>query len=174
MSIFRYQTYKFSRILHEYHLFCSVITHSRISFQILSIFTISSSYSSITHAIILHQIYGYTSILDGFFLFFFSFDGRYLWTKNVKSIHQWHTRRTISCNIAVSQTKVFHLSPNHAVNWQVWDIFISISNSIFHFSISCLGQDINYSLKVAKIWLGEIFKFSNILVWYLPLGATFC
>ena len=174
MSIFRYQTYKFSRILHEYHLFCSVITHSRISFQILSIFTISSSYSSITHAIILHQIYGYTSVLDGFFLFFFSLDGRYLWTKNVKSIHQWHTRRTISCNIAVSQTKVFHLSPNHAVNWQVWDIFISISNSIFHFSISCLGQDINYSLKVAKIWLGEIFKFSNILVWYLPLGATFC
>ena len=53
--------------------------------------------------------------------FFFLFDGRYFWTKNIKSINQWHTRRTISCNIAVSQTKVFHLSPNHAVNWQIWD-----------------------------------------------------
>ena len=119
MSIFIYQTYKLSQILHDYHLCCSVITHSRISFQISSIFTILSSYSSITHAIILHRIYGYTSILDVFF--FFLFDGRYFWTKNIKSINQWHTRRTISCNIAVSQTKVFHLSPNHAVNWQIWD-----------------------------------------------------
>ena len=118
MSIFIYQTYKLSQILHDYHLCCSVITHSRISFQISSIFTILSSYSSITHAIILHRIYGYTSILDVFFLLF---DGRYFWTKNIKSINQWHTRRTISCNIAVSQTKVFHLSPNHAVNWQIWD-----------------------------------------------------
>ena len=52
-------------------------------------------------------------------------------------------------------------------------VFVFISNSIFHFSLSCLVQNYDFSLKVAKTFLSIIFKFSLISVWYLPLRAAF-
>ena len=48
-----------------------------------------------------------------------------------------------------------------------------INNSIFYFSLSCLGKNYDLSLKVAKKLLSIIFKFSMISAQYLPLKAVF-
>ena len=52
-------------------------------------------------------------------------------------------------------------------------IFLFISNSIFHFSLSCLEKTYDLGFKVAKKLLSIIFKFSMILAQCLPLRAVF-
>ena len=52
-------------------------------------------------------------------------------------------------------------------------VFVLISKSIFYFTISCLGQYYNFSLKVARKLPSVIFKFSMISAWHLPLRAVF-
>ena len=50
---------------------------------------------------------------------------------------------------------------------------VFISNSIFHFCLSCLEKNYDLCLKVAKKLLSIIFKFSIISVQYLSLREVF-
>ena len=58
------------------------------------------------------------------------------------------------------------------INLQI-HVLVFISNSIFHFRLSCLDKNYDLCLKVSKKLLSIIFKFSMISVQYLPLRAIF-
>ena len=58
------------------------------------------------------------------------------------------------------------------INLQIY-VLILVSNSIFHFSLSCLEKNYNSRLKVSKKWLSIILKFSLISSQNLPLRAVF-
>ena len=61
--------------------------------------------------------------------------------------------------------------PEVSENWV--HIFGFIRNSIFHFSLSCFGQNYDSSLKVSQKLLCVIFKCNIISAWYVPLSAVF-
>ena len=52
-------------------------------------------------------------------------------------------------------------------------VLVFISSSIFHFRLSCLGENYYSSLKVTKNLLGMIFNFNIISAQYLPLKVPF-
>ena len=52
-------------------------------------------------------------------------------------------------------------------------VFVFISNSILHFSLSCLQQNYDFCLKVAKKLLSATVKFSKISAWHLPLKGVY-
>ena len=58
------------------------------------------------------------------------------------------------------------------INLQI-NVFVFISNSISHFTLSCLEKNYDLGLKVGNIFLSIIFKFSMVSAQYLPLRAVF-
>ena len=58
------------------------------------------------------------------------------------------------------------------INLKIHVLFF-ISNSIFHFGLSCLEKNCDLGLNIAKKLLSIIFKFNMISAQYLPLKAVF-
>ena len=93
---------------------CShVVTHSS---QISRNFTISPSYPWITHAGLFQWIHGYTSISNNItavlFILLDKLVGVHFLVKNVESVHHWHRRKTASCNLAPTKTKISPFGSN--------------------------------------------------------------